>query len=709
VFDRVLQHLSNDGLNFFPNGYGVVNMFKNLPLLVKQMIYFSCITLILVVVGLVGLFGMRNVGTRLQATIESGPLIYAAMEMKMAVASDLQLFKSLEAAQWPDEVEATWSEHEKIAVQFTALGNAILKGGETEAGVIQATQDERLQQVVTDTLQFYDASFHAKFKMLADLITRKISAEPYDYALLDQLGAEAGQIGDTIIAQLKDVETGVKGSIESVNEEARKAMATANTSMVAGIAAGVLLALLLGFVSTRNITRPVRQVVDLAQQMAEGDFTRQLTIDRKDEIGMLVAALNRLVARMERMLRQVVNSVDTLHFSSGEMTRISDRMAQGANLTAGKSNTVATAAEEMNVSMNSVSAASEQATTNVSMVADAVADTTETIKAIAGHSEAARTIADRAMARADHASAKMNELGSAADAISKVTEVITEISEQTNLLALNATIEAARAGEAGKGFAVVANEIKGLARQTAEATHEIKARIEGIQHSTDETVGEMKQISEVINQVNDIVATIATSVDSQLKTTEAVAGNVREASLGFGEINENVAQCSLVTGQISADIADVKASADELTQTGIEVSFNVKELSQLANKLHEVVTHFHLSPSKFDIASVKKDHTAWLDRLTAAVNGELKLSVNDVIDHKNCELGRWYDSAEGQALAGLPGFAEAGRHHEEVHRLAREVVALVNRGERAKANGLMKDFNDARTGLFGQLDTLYCA
>jgi hypothetical protein len=109
----------------------------------------------------------------LQATIESGPLIYAAMEMKMAVASDLQLFKSLEAAQWPDEVEATWSEHEKIAVQFTALGNAILKGGETEAGVIQATQDERLQQVVTDTLQFYDASFHAKFKMLADLITRK--------------------------------------------------------------------------------------------------------------------------------------------------------------------------------------------------------------------------------------------------------------------------------------------------------------------------------------------------------------------------------------------------------------------------------------------------------------------------------------------------------------------------------------------------------
>ena len=86
--------------------------------------------------------------------------------------------------------------------------------------------------------------------------------------------------------------------------------------------------------------------------MSEGDFTHHLKIDQKDEIGLLVAALNRLVTRMERMLRRVVNSVDTLHFSSGEMTRISERMARGADLTAGKSNAVATAAEEMSVSRN---------------------------------------------------------------------------------------------------------------------------------------------------------------------------------------------------------------------------------------------------------------------------------------------------------------------------------------------------------------------
>jgi methyl-accepting chemotaxis protein len=570
-------------------------MFKNLPLLIKQIVYFACITLILVVVGLVGVFGMRSVATRLQATIESGPLMYASMEMKLAVSNDLQLFKSLEAAQWPDEVESAWAEHEKIAVRFTALGSAILKGGETEAGRIEATADERLIQAVTDALNFYEASFNPKFKTLADLVNKKISAEPYDYALLEQLGGETSQIGETIIARLKDVETGVQGSIQSVNLEARRAMARADTSMLIGIAAGAVLALLLGIVSTRNITRPIRQVVQLARQMSEGDFTHNVDIDQRDEIGQLVNALNRLVKRMESMLRRVVNSVDSLRLASAEMTQISDKMASSAGLTAGKSNQVATAAEEMSANMSGVSAASEETTTNLSMVADAMNGTTETINEIAGQSETARSVADSAVTQADHASAKMNALGDAAEAISKVTEVITEISEQTNMLALNATIEAARAGEAGKGFAVVANEIKALAGQTAEATLDIKAKIEGIQNSTDETAAEMQQICGVINQVNEIVGTIATSVDRQLTSTKEVAGNIQEASLGFGEINENVAQCSQVTDRISQDIADVKTSADDLNHISGAVAAHARDFSELAKQLHDVVDHFQVS------------------------------------------------------------------------------------------------------------------
>jgi len=107
-----------------------------------------------------------------------------------------------------------------------------------------------------------------------------------------------------------------------------------------------------------------------------------------------------------------------------------------------------------------------------------------------------------------------------AHAISKVTETITEISEQTNLLALNATIEAARAGEAGKGFAVVANEIKELAKQTNEATLDIKTKIEDVQVATDNTVADIEEISKVINNVNEIVVTITMAVGEQSKATK---------------------------------------------------------------------------------------------------------------------------------------------------------------------------------------------
>jgi methyl-accepting chemotaxis protein len=188
----------------------------------------------------------------------------------------------------------------------------------------------------------------------------------------------------------------------------------------------------------------------------------------------------------------------------------------------GRSNSVAGAAEAMSATMNSVAAASEQTATNVNMVASATEEMTATVQEIAHNSEKARTITESAVTQAGSASQKVGELGRAANEISNVTEVITEISEQTNLLALNATIEAARAGEAGKGFAVVANEIKELAKQTAQATQEIKAKIEGIQGSTAGTVNQIEQITGVINEVNEIVGTIATAVEEQAATSREI-------------------------------------------------------------------------------------------------------------------------------------------------------------------------------------------
>ena len=112
---------------------------------------------------------------------------------------------------------------------------------------------------------------------------------------------------------------------------------------------------------------------------------------------------------------------------------------------------------------------SEQVSSNMGAIATAIEQMTASIREVAENAENAANVAGQAASLAEDSNQKIGELGSAASEIGQVIDVIQSIAEQTNLLALNATIEAARAGNAGKGFAVVANEVKELARQTAEA------------------------------------------------------------------------------------------------------------------------------------------------------------------------------------------------------------------------------------------------
>ena len=389
----------------------------------------------------------------------------------------------------------------------------------------------------------------------------------------------------------------IHGAFEIISslKEANANVVQAKLSIAAwtlGILAVITLAAWL--LLERNVIRPLRDSSDSIKDITEGNLKQTIVSASKDEFGIMTANLYTMAGELSGMITEIIKVSEELFISSATLDTTADSFVKGSGETSDRAISVAAAAEEMSANMNSVAAATEEAATNISLVSNSTEQMAATVREIAKNTEIARNITTKAVAEANAASARIDELGIAASKIGKVTETITEISGQTNLLALNATIEAARAGEAGKGFAVVANEIKELARQTADATQQIKSQIDGIQSSTSATVNQIANISKVINDVNEIVVIIVAAVEQQNATTNEIAENIIQATAGIQEVTENVTQSSQVAEIVARDIASVSQESTDMSRQSNTLSESARDLKELAQQLKKIVARFQV-------------------------------------------------------------------------------------------------------------------
>jgi methyl-accepting chemotaxis protein len=348
--------------------------------------------------------------------------------------------------------------------------------------------------------------------------------------------------------------TGASNRSTSIASSAR----STSTLVLALVLILIAAALALGYVLSKAIVGSLRKTVDVLDRVADGDLTERLEVTSQDEVGQAGLAVNRMLDRTSAAMRAIGSNASTLAASSERLSEVSQSMGASA--------------EETSAQSGAASSAAEQVSANVQTVATAAEEMSSSIREIAGSANEAARVATTAVNVAESTNATVAKLGESSAEIGEVIKVITSIAEQTNLLALNATIEAARAGEAGKGFAVVANEVKELAKQTAEATEQIGGKVTAIQGDAANAVAAIAEITTVIAQINDIQTTIASAVEEQTATTNEIGRNVGEAARGASEIAGNVSGVAQAAQETAEGASDTLRAASELARMADELT-----------------------------------------------------------------------------------------------------------------------------------------
>jgi methyl-accepting chemotaxis protein len=350
------------------------------------------------------------------------------------------------------------------------------------------------------------------------------------------------------------------------------------------------------YLVTSRILKPLSLMTDAMKDIAsgEGDLTRRITVDSKDEIGELGQWFNTFIEKIQKIISQIAGHASVLSDSSKTLSSTVVSIADNAEKMSVKSNILTSSSKRATDNINAISSTTDTMSESVMIVATAIEEMSASINEVAKNCQKESQIVDTANVQVQSTKHLMTLLGSAAKEIGKVVDVISDIADQTNLLALNATIEAATAGEAGKGFAVVASEVKALARQSGNATEEISKKVEEIQHSTLKAVEAIESVTVIIGDVHGISQTIVSAVEEQSSTVNEIAKTINSTSQSATGIAGNVSESAKGLSTVSQSLEEFNASVTKTTDGVHLIQESVTELTKLSTDLESIVKQFKI-------------------------------------------------------------------------------------------------------------------
>lgn len=373
-----------------------------------------------------------------------------------------------------------------------------------------------------------------------------------------------------------------------------------------------LLSLILGlsaaYYLSRRITRPITQLAAYSNKLAEGDFTEELTIKGKDEVGQLSESFRVMSQHLKQMIGQVLETSGTVVADSNDLKERVDELNAMAERSAGSVTEIGKGSTAIASSAQDNARAMEEINMGIQHIASSAGEVTEQISEASAEAMGGNEIAQSAveqMRQVEKASVQSLEqfriMNERSLMIGEVVQGITEITKQIQMLSLNASIEAARAGEHGRGFAVVAGEVRKLSEQSKESNEQIREFLLSLQEDMNRSVAEMNHVnSEVSSGVSKVEEAgnafnhLLTLIQSINNSIQSVSAATQQISAGTEEVSASVEETAQITrkSQENADSLIANSSRQQKELEGHALT--VEHLHEQAEKLQKAVQQFKI-------------------------------------------------------------------------------------------------------------------
>ena len=351
-------------------------------------------------------------------------------------------------------------------------------------------------------------------------------------------------------------------------------------------AVAIVVSAVIVYFTLNATTKPIVKVADTLKEIAEGegDLTRTISVNSKDEAGDLAMYFNKTLEKIKNLVKNVKKEAVILSEIGNDLASNMTETAAAANQITSNIQSLKGRVLNQSASVSQTHATMEQVVANIHSVTETLAKNSDNVRVLTEASEVGRT-------GLEEVAADIKEIARESEGLLKINSVMQNIASQTNLLSMNAAIEAAHAGEAGRGFAVVADEIRKLAESSSEQSKTISGVLVKIKESIDKITRETESVLTGFEAIDSSVKTVSQQEENILNAMEEQEEGSKQVLRSAGGLNVITQQVKTGSNEMLEGAKEVIAESDNLEKVTQEITGGMNEMASGADQINAAINN----------------------------------------------------------------------------------------------------------------------